>query len=90
VTNRFRLSFDTSAVPAGATITSARLILSRASATYTVSGLGPLVVDIKSGTYGTIALEADDWDEQGSAPKVGTFQNLPAATTRTWAVAHGS
>jgi hypothetical protein len=72
------LSFNTSALPAGATITSAKLTLTRTSATAQVSGLGSLVVDIKSGTYGTPALEASDWGEQGSAPTVATFPPLPA------------
>ncbi len=43
------LSFDTSGIPASATITGARIRLTRASLTGNVSGLGSLVLDMAAG-----------------------------------------
>jgi hypothetical protein len=67
------LSFDTSAIPDRATITSVTLEVTRGSVTGTnpYTTHGALTVDIRSGGFnGNVALEAGDF--QGAATAVGT------------------
>lgn len=67
------LSFDTSGIPASATITAARIRLTRASLTGNVSGLGSLVLDMAAGSstsrggcsgfINAATLESEDYHE---------------------------
>ena len=75
------VSFDTSSIPDGATITSAQLRLRRG----TVFGnnpfgvLGVCRVDIKTGGFGgAVALAAGDWQATADATQVGTLDDAPA------------
>src|SRR5205807_2344202 len=62
---RLILSFDTSALPAGATIREARLRVTRRSLT---GAVGSLSVDIRSGWFGRgAALAQDDYGAPASA-----------------------
>jgi hypothetical protein len=85
------LNFDTSGIPAGATITSAELRLYRSSATgAAAASLGALVVDMRnpylSGTSGNFgssaALEAADFQAFAHFPAVATL-TVPASNTYT-------
>ncbi len=74
------LSFDTSKLPAGAVIQSVTLRIKPSGKP--VGGdpfktLKPLLLDIKKGSFGKIALEAADFQARYSAKKVGTFAKQP-------------
>ena len=72
------LSFDTSSIPAGATITGATLTLKALGTTGTPQSLTPLKVDIKTGTFGAQALEITDFEAVATATDVVTFPNTTA------------
>jgi hypothetical protein len=79
------LSFDTSAIPDGATIVSATLRLLRG----TVSGTNPFTthgtmwVDVQNGGFsGSTALQTDDFQAAATAVQAASLSN--AATNGTW------
>ncbi|MGB8215319.1 MAG: DNRLRE domain-containing protein [Anaerolineales bacterium] len=73
------LSFDTSALPDDAVIQSATLKIRKAGKTGTdplaTNIFGSLYTDIKSGSFGTPTLEADDWEYSLATYQVGTFSS---------------
>ena len=72
------VSFDTSALPDGATIVSATLKLRRGAQSYTLANLGALQADIRTGAFsGNTALEAADFQAAATATAVATM-SLPA------------
>lgn len=86
------VSFDTSALPDGATITSASLKLTRAALNGSVSNLGNLTVDIKSGYFGTSqSLEASDFQATAAQTGVATLA-VPGAngSSTTGSLSSGS
>ncbi|MCB1627790.1 MAG: PHB depolymerase family esterase [Xanthomonadales bacterium] len=71
--NRALLSFDTSAIPAGATITAARLRLThRGGSGDPWSGGNSLVVDVRSGCFGACTTETGDYAATATASAVAT------------------
>jgi poly(hydroxyalkanoate) depolymerase family esterase len=69
-TYRAILSFDTSSLPDAASITSAKLRVYRKSLTGSVSSV---LVDIKSGTFGTASVEQSDYSAAASASGICTI-----------------
>jgi hypothetical protein len=68
------ISFDTSAIADDAEITSATLTVHRQALSGNPSRLGPLLVDIESGHYGTeSALTITDFEAPSSASAVGSL-----------------
>lgn len=73
------LSFDTSAIPDGATITSVTLELTRGggSGTNPFTTHGPLTVDVRSGGFnGSVVLEAGDFQAAATAAGVATLSTV--------------
>lgn len=69
--NRALLSFDTSAIPDGATVTSATLTVAYGSASGNPWGNpagNTLVIDVKSGCIGGCTIESGDWSAAITAP----------------------
>lgn len=79
-TSRCILSFPTAAIPSTAIIQSAKLSLTRLSLTGNVSALGALQFEIKTGTFGTRALETGDYS--AAATTTGTIA-VPSANNQT-------
>lgn len=74
--NRTILSFDTSSIPDGATITAATLTVtysSGAGSPWTDPVGNTLVVDVRSGTFGAATTEATDWAAAADAPATATI-----------------
>jgi hypothetical protein len=71
------VSFDTSSMPDTASITSATMELTKATfnAGNPFAVLGSLVVDIKNGTFGTVALEVGDFAAAASGVAVATISD---------------
>ena len=73
------LSFDTSTIPAGATIQSATLRLRRGTVRGSnpfTSGFGQCLIDIQSGGFsGSTALQASDFQAVATATAVGSLSN---------------
>jgi hypothetical protein len=68
------LHFDTSAIPDGATITSATLTIKCLGVVGNPNSLGSITVDIKNGYYGTSdALRAEDFEAASNATNVATI-----------------
>ena len=81
--NRSLLSFDTSAVPDGATLTSAVVTLTYASGSgdpWASPAGNTLVLDVKDGCFGLCSTEAADW---GSAPTAAAVADVAAFTGGT-------
>lgn len=73
------VSFDTSSLPDGATITAATLTLKRTGGAGSVAvGFGTLQADIKTGTFGAAGIENGDFAASASAAGAATL-NVPAA-----------
>lgn len=71
--NRALLSFDTSAIPSGATITAARLRLSHRGGSGSPWASGnSLVIDMRSGCFGACATETGDYAASATASAVAT------------------
>jgi hypothetical protein len=63
------VSFDTSALPAGATLTRATLTLTRGRTKGSTANLGDLLVDVQAGGFGTsTALAVHDFEAPATAP----------------------
>jgi hypothetical protein len=76
------LSFDTSSIPDGATITSASIRMTRVGGAGSTSTLGSLVADVVNGFYGAAAtLGTDDFASApaASSASVATF-TVPTST----------
>jgi hypothetical protein len=69
------LSFDTSSIPAGATVVGISLTVTRADAFPFLADLGPLLVDVApaAGFSGADALEQSDYGALASASVVASF-----------------
>ena len=78
------VSFDTSALPDGATILSATLKLKRGTISNVTTNLGTILVDIKNGTgfNGAVALTKQDFEAAADATGVATM-SYPASNG-TW------
>lgn len=76
--NRAVLSFDTSAIPAGATVTRAFLTIAHHwtyGRPWDSAGAGPMTIDVKSGVFGTsAATQTDDW---GAPPTAAAAASVP-------------
>jgi FtsP/CotA-like multicopper oxidase with cupredoxin domain len=74
------LSFDTSAIPDGAIIQSALLVMRRSGlvGTNPFDTHGACLVDIASGSFGLPALENSDFQAAATATGVATMSNPPA------------
>src|SRR5262249_2802843 len=80
------LSFDTSALPDGATIVAATVRLQRIGirGANTFHSLGTLEIDVQTGAFsGNAALEASDFQAAATAPVAGTLSN--PTSNRAWA-----
>ncbi len=80
------ISFNTADLPDDAEITEATLFINRAGLTGAnpIGGqLGETLIDIKSGTFGSEALEAGDWNETADAENVGCFIGNASADEHT-------
>ena len=76
------LSFDTSGLPDNAIVTKAVLRIKQAGPPLGLnpfSSLGGLLVDIRKGTFGTLALAPSDFQASASAMKVGMFGKTSTA-----------
>lgn len=81
--NRALLSFDTSALPDGATITGATLIVRYNSASGDPWGnpLGnTLVVDLRNGCFGACTMETADWAATASASAIAEIVRFTSGT----------
>ncbi len=69
------LSFDTSSIPAGATVIGLTLTVTRADAFPSLNDLGPLLVDVgpAAGFNGSVALEQSDYGAPAAAPAGASF-----------------
>ncbi len=85
--NRTLLSFDTSAIPDGATITSARVSVAYRSASgdpWTSPAGNTVLVDAQSGCIGACTIEAADWSATTTASgvaQIGAFTGGSQAST---------
>jgi hypothetical protein len=74
------LYFDTSALPDNAVIRAATLKIYKASVAgtdpLTLSAFGPLLADMKKGTFGTAALQTTDFQATASASAIGHFSSI--------------
>ncbi|MCU7824131.1 PHB depolymerase family esterase [Kitasatospora sp. DSM 101779] len=81
--NRALLSFDASAVPAGATITGARLTLGYGSGSGDPWAAAQLTVDVRDGCFGAACTAGtDDWSAPASAGAAATVARF-ASGSRT-------
>ena len=72
------LSFDTSGLPDNATIRSSiLLILQAADGTNPFTSFGPLMADIRRGSFGTPALQNSDFQAPASTIDFGHFTSIP-------------
>lgn len=81
--NRSILSFDTSALPDGATITSATVTVTYSSGVgtpWTSPAGNTMVVDVKSGTFGAAATETTDWGAAADASAAATIDAFASGT----------
>ncbi|CAG1015301.1 Multifunctional esterase [Burkholderiaceae bacterium] len=81
--NRSVLSFDTSAIPDGATIKRAYLTVTRDSSygsPWTNPAGNQLVVDVKNGSFGNSTTETTDWAAAPTAPGVATIAQFSSAS----------
>lgn len=75
------VSFDTSQIPAGATIVAASLTLYRYDNTLYYYDLGPLTADIAGATgfSGSYSLQAGDYGAAAALTNIGNFDAVPTA-----------
>ncbi|MER5640814.1 PHB depolymerase family esterase [Kitasatospora sp. NPDC002227] len=79
--NRALLSFDTSALPAGAVVTAARLTVGWASGSGNPFGAAHLVVDTRTGCFGTTCATApEDWQAAPTTPATATLAPFTSGT----------
>lgn len=71
------LSFNTAALPDNAVITTAIIDIAPNSSNTKISVLGNLFADIKSGSFGTAALQTTDFNGAASVTQAGTFFIVP-------------
>ncbi|MCG5212614.1 extracellular catalytic domain type 1 short-chain-length polyhydroxyalkanoate depolymerase [Streptosporangium soli] len=76
--NRTVLSFDTAAIPAGVTVTRARLTVTRKSVSGDPWAANRLLVDVRNGCFGGCGIETGDW---AAAPTLPAAAELPRFTT---------
>jgi hypothetical protein len=82
--NRSFLSFDTSSLPDGATISRAWLTVSSSSGSgdpWASPAGNTLVVDVKTGTFNTAATETSDWGAAATASAVASIPKLALGGT---------
>lgn len=81
--NRAVMSFDTSAIPDGATITRAYLTVSYSTA-YGDPWANPtgneLVIDVQRGCFGACTIESSDWSAPATASRAANIVKLTAGT----------
>ena len=77
------LNFDTSSIPDDATVDKVSLYVLRNDANqnnpFTSGALGAAQIDVKSGSFGTIAVENSDYTETADATDAGCFQGTVSA-----------
>ena len=77
------LNFDTSAIPDDATVDKVSLYVLRNNSNsnnpFTSGALGAAQIDVKSGSFGTIAIENSDYSEAADATDAGCFQGTVSA-----------
>ncbi|MGB8955928.1 MAG: PHB depolymerase family esterase [Tumebacillaceae bacterium] len=75
------VSFDTSQIPAGATVVAASLTMYRYDNTLYYYDLGPLTADIAGATgfSGSYALQAGDYGAAAALTNIGNFDAVPTA-----------
>ena len=79
--NRTLLSFDTSAIPSGATLTRAWLTVTRRSGSGSPwAGGNRLLVDISNGCVGNCTIEAGDWGAAVSAAGVAEIPSFSSGS----------
>ncbi len=81
--NRSFLSFDTSGLPDGATVTRAFLTVSYASGSgdpWSTPAGNTLVIDVKTGTFNAANTEAADWAASATADGVTAIDRFSAGT----------
>jgi len=81
--NRSFLSFDTSGLPDGATVTRAFLTVSYASGSgdpWSTPAGNTLVIDVKTGTFNAANTEAADWAASATADGVAAIDRFSAGT----------
>jgi poly(hydroxyalkanoate) depolymerase family esterase len=86
--NRAVLSFDTSALPDGATVTGAVLTVAWRSASgdpWNDPVGNTLVVDVNTGCYGACTIAATDWSAAGAASAVATIARFASGTQNSTA-----
>jgi hypothetical protein len=71
------LSFNTASLPDNAVITTAIIDIAPYNSNTGISVLGNLFADIKSGSFGTAALQTTDFNGAASVTQVGTFFIVP-------------
>ncbi|GJF29789.1 hypothetical protein KNE206_24890 [Kitasatospora sp. NE20-6] len=80
--NRALFSFDTSAVPAGATVTGARLTVGYGSGSGNPWASAQLAVDVRNGCFGAACTTGtDDWSAAASAASVATVGAFGSGST---------
>ncbi|MFY0564436.1 PHB depolymerase family esterase [Archangium lansingense] len=82
--NRSFMSFDTSSLPDGATISRAYLTVSYSSGSgdpWASPAGNTLVIDVNSGTFNAATTEVSDWDAAASASAVAGIAKFTAGTT---------
>lgn len=83
------LSFDTSSIPDNAVIISVKLKIryQGLAGTNPFGTHGALVVDVRKGSFGSAALQLNDFQSTASKSAIGTIPNSPVANwyTKTWA-----
>lgn len=87
--NRTVLSFDTSAVPDGATVTGAYLTLNHRSGSgdpWASPSGNTLLLDVKSGCFGGCGIEATDWAASATAAGVADVAKFTSGTQRSGAL----
>lgn len=81
--NRAVMSFDTSSIPDGATITSAYLTVSYSTASgdpWANPTGNELVIDVKKGCFGSCVIESSDWGAPATASSIANLVKLTAGT----------
>ena len=81
--DRAILSFDTSSLPDGATITAATVTVTYSSGSgspWSDPAANTMVVDVRRGTFGAAGTETSDWAAAADAPAAATLSSFTSGT----------